>query len=75
MAKMSGFITLTQEDRFQLAGEDGRKQLFLLSHSAPLDVSDLQRLERGRIRVTVHYRDADGLIAGAAHEIDYADRS
>lgn len=75
MATMSGVITLTQEDRFQLAGDDGRKQLFLLSHHAPLDVSDLQRLERKRVRVTVHYRDAGGLIAGTAHEIDYADHS
>ncbi len=75
MATTSGVITLTQEDRFQLAGEDGRKQLFLLSHRAPLDVSDLQRLERNRIRVTVHYRSADGLIAGTAHEIDADDHS
>jgi hypothetical protein len=32
-----GIITIVQEQRFQLAGDDGSNRLFLLTHKAPLE--------------------------------------
>lgn len=69
MASISGTITLVQEDRFQLAADDGSKQLFLLTHRAPVGLDDLQALQRAGRRVTVRYSAIDGLIANAVREL------
>lgn len=71
MKTVNGIITLVQEHRFQLEEEDGRHRLFILAHDAAQQWRDLERLERDHIPVTVHYTDAGGLIACAAHDIQF----
>ncbi len=73
MARASGVITLVQEDRFQLAGEDGHKHLFVLSHGAFADIDDLQALKRSQRRVVVRYTPVKDLIAYAATSVVPAD--
>lgn len=70
MKTVNGIITLVQEHRFQLEEEDGRHRLFILAHDAAQQWRDLERLEREHAPVTVHYADAGGLIASAAHDIE-----
>ncbi len=69
MQTASGIITLVQEERFQLARDDGAKQLFTLSRHAGFDIAELQHLERSRRHVVLHYQPAAELIAGEVHEI------
>ena len=69
METVSGVITLVQEDRFQLAGEDGHKHLFVLSHRSLTDIDDLQALERARQRVVVRCAPADRLVAYVAKSV------
>jgi len=73
MAIISGVIALVQEDRFQLVADDGQRRLFLLSHTAPIELEDLQNLERSGRRVTIHYHGSDRLIAGAVEAIELAE--
>ena len=70
----TGVITLVQENRFKLADDEGRSELFVLAHDAPLEAQDLQFLQRSQPHVTVVYTDADDLIAGVAHDVLPADR-
>jgi hypothetical protein len=68
MQSVTGVITLVQETRFRLVTDQGQGKLFLLSHDAPLEPQDLPDLQRDETRVTVHFTDADDLIAGIAHD-------
>ncbi|MBV9523906.1 MAG: hypothetical protein JO010_13990 [Alphaproteobacteria bacterium] len=70
METASGVITIVQEDRFQLAGEDGRKRLFTLSRHAPLRIDELQALAGARHRVRVRYRAVEGELAGEARQVE-----
>ena len=65
----TGTITLVQEERFQLACDDGTTRLFILAHDAALEAEALSRLEHERAHVQVDYDDAPHLIAHAAHRI------
>lgn len=69
MAAVGGIITIVQEDRFKLAGDDGRTRLFALSHRAPVATGELQDLERSRRHVKVRYRPAERLLAGTAEDV------
>jgi hypothetical protein len=69
MKQATGVITLAQEGRFRLATADGRSQLFILSHDAPMEPQDLPRLAAMGLRVVVHYSEAADRIAGLAHDI------
>lgn len=73
MDSMTGIVTLVQEGRFQMCGDDGGTRLFVLAHGAPLEPQDLPPLLSGGVRVTVHYEDAADLVAAIAHGIDLAD--
>jgi hypothetical protein len=53
----SGVITVVQEQRFQLQGEDGTCRHFTLAHDAPLGGLELQRLLRDGSRVAVRHGD------------------
>jgi hypothetical protein len=64
-----GVIAVVQEHRFRLAADDGRWQLFVLAHDAPLEGPELQALQRARVRVAVRYVDAPDLIAGIARDV------
>jgi len=69
MDRVKGTITVLQEERFELACDDGVTRLFVLAHDAPLESDELARLKRSRARIEVEY-DRDGhLIAHAAHRV------
>jgi hypothetical protein len=65
----TGTITLVQEERFQLACDDGGQRLFVLSHDAPLESEELASLKRDGTRVEVLYDERPGLLAHAAHAL------
>ena len=69
MNRTAGTITLVQEERFQLACDDGTQRLFILSHRAPLEAGELSRLERERAHIEVEYDDRPDLLAHTAHGI------
>lgn len=69
MKQATGIVTLAQEGRIRLSTEDGRSELFILAHDAPMEPQDLPRLAQRMAPVTVHYSEADGRIAGLAHDI------
>lgn len=64
-----GTITLVQEGRFQLACDDGRSRLFVLSHKAPMEGDELLALQREGARVEVDYDDDAHIVAHTAHRI------
>ncbi|MBK4736556.1 hypothetical protein [Noviherbaspirillum pedocola] len=64
-----GVITLVQEHRFHLTGEDGSHRLFILAHNAPLEWRDLESFERSGSHVRVRYDAAPGMIARTAHDV------
>jgi len=75
MRTMTGIITVAQEGRFRLMGDDGHPMQFTLSHDAELEPQDLGPLQKAQARITVHYDDSRSLIAGIAHRIDVHERT
>lgn len=69
MQSAAGYLTLVQEERFQLACDDGGNKLFVLAHDAPLDVGELQELERRGAHLEVEFDDPANLIAHTAHAV------
>ena len=69
MARATGTITVLQEERFQLACDDGVTRLFVLAHDAPLESDELARLKNAGARVQVDYDDDGRLVAHAAHRV------
>ena len=67
MNRVTGTITLVQEERFQLDCDDGVQRLFLLSHKAPVESDELAQLKRAGTRIEVEYDDRPDLIAHTAH--------
>ena len=51
----SGVITVVQEHRFELLGDDGTRRHFTLAPDAPLGWNELVALERDRCRVAVRH--------------------
>lgn len=70
MTIRTGRITLVQESRFQLLGEDGRATLFILAHDAAIEPQDLPALQHAQARVRVHGSPAPGLVAQVARRLD-----
>ncbi len=66
---MHGTITLVQEERFQLACDDGTSRLFVLSHKAPLEADELLALHKEGASVEVDYDDGGEMVAHTAHRI------
>jgi hypothetical protein len=69
MGRATGTITVLQEERFQLACDDGVTRHFVLAHDAPLETDELARLKREAARVEVEYDEATGLVIHAAHRV------
>ena len=69
MNRTRGTITLVQEERFQLACDDGIQRLFVLAHDAPLEADELGRLQRESARVEVEYDEPAGLVVHTAHRL------
>lgn len=68
-----GRIVLVQEDRFVLADDAGRKQLFLVSHKLSFNPEDLRALARSQSRIAIEYESAPHLVAAIAHRIKLAE--
>lgn len=66
MATVSGVIIVAQENRFQLALDEGGTRIFVLAHNAGIDPDQLLSLRRAQARVAVTLRPAAGLIADQA---------
>ena len=75
MHTKTGIITVVQESRFRLIGDDGHPMQFTLSHDAELEPQDLGPLQAAQARVTVHYDPSESLIAGIVHRIDVHERT
>jgi hypothetical protein len=73
MSAVSGRIVLAQETRFRLVDDEGRDQLFLLSHKAGIEPEDLSRLQREQTRVRVEYSHGPGMVAMVADAIHAKD--
>lgn len=69
MKTASGIIRLVQEHRFRLIDENGRDWLFILSHKAPVEWSDLEAMQAAETHVTVFYSDIDKMVAAEAHDV------
>lgn len=72
MPAMTGVIRVCQEGRFRLYTADGRSELFVLSHSAPVEPQDLEDLVRRKALVTVRFEEAPGRVAQLAEDITAA---
>jgi hypothetical protein len=70
MQSMTGTITIVQELRFLLRGDDGRHKLFLLSSGDPIDWRALHALTQSGERVLVYYDDVPYLSAARAQSIE-----
>jgi hypothetical protein len=66
---MTGVVTIVQEGRFQLTGDDGVSHLFILGHSAAAETEQLTLLQRRQARVRVRYRKAANLIGDTVSAI------
>jgi hypothetical protein len=65
-----GVVTLVQEHRFELQGDDGTYRHCTLAHDAPLGWHELQRLARSGCRVAVqHDAPRSGHTTVAVHSI------
>jgi len=64
-----GHILLVQEGRFRLLADGGQGLLLTLAHNANVDAADLQRFQRERSQIEVHYTGEPNLVSGVAHEI------
>lgn len=67
---MEGVVTLAQESRFQLTDDQGIAHLFLLSHGASAEPSQLTDLQHRQARIVVRYKPSTTLIANIAKRID-----
>ncbi len=67
----TGVITIVQEHRFELLGDDGTRHHFTLAHDAPLGWRELRALEQEGCRVAVDHdpRTSPGHTTAAAHSI------
>jgi hypothetical protein len=63
---MVGVVSIVQEGRFQLTGDDGVSHLFTLSPSAAMEPAGLQTLQRARSKVCVSYKAAPAMIGKTA---------
>jgi hypothetical protein len=63
-------VTLVQEHRFELLGDDGTRRHFTLAHDAPLGWAELLQLERERCRVELrHEPSRPGQTTAAVHAV------
>jgi hypothetical protein len=66
-----GVVTVVQEHRFELTGEDGTRRHFTLAHDAPLGWHELTGLEREGCRVAVrHDPPRPGTTSATVHAIE-----
>ena len=66
---VSGIVTVAQENRFQLALDEGGTRTFIVAHDSGIDPDQLAALQARQARVTVEFRPIDELIANEARSI------
>ena len=66
MATVSGVVIVAQENRFQLALDEGGTRIFIVAHDAGIEPDQLAALRREQAHVAVTFRPVDGLIADEA---------
>lgn len=69
-----GLITVVQEGRFRLVGDDGVSMHFVLAHDAAIEPQDLGRLQLSGMPVAVHYQPSSRIVAAVAHDIEVPSR-
>jgi len=67
--RVRGVITVVQEGRFGLLGEDGVHLLMQLSAHCPASIETLQTAQRQGTRVAVDCDDPKGVLVQRAHRI------
>ena len=70
MPKLTGWVALVQEGRFQVVDDQGAGHLFILSPHAAAETAQLRPLAKRQARVTVTYRDAALVIGMLAQKIE-----
>ena len=70
MRTMVGVVTLVQESRFQLIDDGGIGHLFILSHGASAEPSQLGPLQKRQARVRIGYKEGPNMIANIAHTVE-----
>ena len=70
MHSVRGRVIAVQEGRFQLATDDDRVMLFVLSHKAAAEPQDLPPLVARTARVRVSYTESRHLIAHVAQRVE-----
>ena len=70
MHTMVGIVTLAQEGRFQLTDDRGISHLFILSHGASAEASQLGELQHRQARIFVRYKESPDMIANIAKRIE-----
>ena len=73
MGTQTGYLTVVQEGRFVLEGEDGTHRLFITAHGLGLNPEDLRNLARHRQKITIQYSEPEHLIAAQADSIALAE--
>jgi hypothetical protein len=69
LATVSGVVTVAQENRFQLALDEGGTRLFIVAHDAGIEPDQLAALQAKQTHVSVIFRPVDALIAAEARSI------
>ena len=71
--RVTGHITIVQEERFRLEADDGRAFLFTLANRANVGAADLHAFRRGRTPVAVDFSGEPDLESGVAQRIRRAE--
>ena len=69
MPTVSGIVTVAQENRFQLALDEGGTRLFVVAYDVGIDPDQLAALQARQTHVMVTFRSIDELIAAEARSI------
>jgi len=72
MRSITGVLTLVQEERFQVLGDDDENRFFVLAHDAPLDGAELRDLQAAGTPVTIDYDEVPGVLMHVAHRVSAA---
>ncbi|RVU16399.1 hypothetical protein [Methylobacterium oryzihabitans] len=75
MPVREGVVTIVQESRFQLVGDDGSAHLFILGRNAAGEADQLAPLQRRQARVRVEYARTRNLIGFVAEKISVCGES
>ena len=70
MHVLEGVVTVVQEGRFLLTGDDGVTHLIVLSHASWAEPDQLPGLQRQQVRVRVRCEKATDMVAYVARSVE-----